>query len=279
MIANKVLNNGYNMPEIGFGTYLTPDGEVCAESVKYAIKCGYRHIDTAEFYQNEKGVAEGIHRSGIKREELFLTTKVWNTNQGYEKTLHSFEESLKRLKTDYLDLYLIHWPSPIAFRKEFPKMYVETWRAFEKLYKEGKIKSIGVCNSLKHHLEALIKQAEIKPMVNQIEFHVGYIQDEAVKYSKENNITVQAWAPIARANEFNNKLIIDMAKKYNKTPAQILIRFCLDEGTVPLPKSVHKERIKENFEIFDFNLSKEDIQVLEKYKGNAYGSLPDVAEF
>ena len=158
-------------------------------------------------------------------------------------------------------------------------MYLETWRAFEKLYNEKRIKSIGVCNSLKHHLEVLVKNTEIKPMVNQIEFHVGYTQMEAVKYSKENGIVVQAWAPIARANEFNNKLIIDMANKHGKTPAQILIRFCLDEGTVPLPKSVHNERIKENFEVFDFELSKDDIQLLEKYKGSAYGSLPDTAEF
>ena len=279
MIENKVLANGYKMPEIGFGTYLTPDGEVCAESVKTAIECGYRHIDTAEFYQNENGVKEGIRRSGIDRKELFLTTKVWNTNQGYENTLKAFDGSLKKLGTDYLDLYLVHWPSPFPFRKEFPEKLLDTWRAFEKLYKEGVVKAVGVCNSLPHHLKPLLTDCEIKPMVNQIEFHVGYTQQEAVNFSMNNNLVVQAWAPIARGNEFQNQLIYDIAKKYGKTAAQVLIRYCIDKGTVPLPKSVHKERIAENIKVFDFKLTIDEINKLDKYSGSAYGSHPDTAEF
>lgn len=279
MIENKVLANGYKMPEIGFGTYLTPDGDVCAESVKVAIECGYRQIDTAEFYQNENGVKEGIRRSGIDRKELFLTTKVWNSHQGYDNTLKAFAGSLKKLGTDYVDLYLVHWPAPFPFRKEFPIKLLDTWRAFEKLYKEGVIKAIGVCNSLPHHLQPLLCECEVKPMVNQIEFHVGYIQQEAVDLSMKNKLIVQAWAPIARGNEFKKKLISDIAKKYGKTEAQVLIRYCIDKGTVPLPKSVHKERIAENINIFDFKLTVDEINKLDKYSGNAYGSHPDTAEF
>lgn len=279
MIGNKVLANGYKMPEIGFGTYLTPDGDVCAESVKIAIECGYRQIDTAEFYQNENGVKEGIRRSGIDRKELFLTTKVWNSHQGYDNTLKAFAGSLKKLGTDYVDLYLVHWPAPFPFRKEFPTKLLDTWRAFEKLYKEGVIKAIGVCNSLLHHLQPLLSECEVKPMVNQIEFHVGYIQQEAVDLSMKNKLIVQAWAPIARGNEFKKKLISDIAKKYGKTEAQVLIRYCIDKGTVPLPKSVHKERIAENINIFDFKLTVDEINKLDKYSGNAYGSHPDTAEF
>ena len=279
MIGNKVLANGYKMPEIGFGTYLTPDGDVCAESVKVAIECGYRQIDTAEFYQNENGVKEGIRRSGIDRKELFLTTKVWNSHQGYDNTLKAFAGSLKKLGTDYVDLYLVHWPAPFPFRKEFPIKLLDTWRAFEKLYKEGVIKAIGVCNSLLHHLQPLLSECEVKPMVNQIEFHVGYIQQEAVDLSMKNKLIVQAWAPIARGNEFKKKLISDIAKKYGKTEAQVLIRYCIDKGTVPLPKSVHKERIAENINIFDFKLTVDEINKLDKYSGNAYGSHPDTAEF
>ena len=193
--------------------------------------------------------------------------------------MKAFAGSLKKLGTDYVDLYLVHWPAPFPFRKEFPTKLLDTWRAFEKLYKEGVIKAIGVCNSLPHHLQPLFSECEVKPMVNQIEFHVGYIQEEAVDLSMKNKLIVQAWAPIARGNEFKKKLISDIAKKYGKTEAQVLIRYCIDKGTVPLPKSVHKERIAENINIFDFKLTVDEINKLDKYSGNAYGSHPDTAEF
>lgn len=268
------------MPCVGYGTYRTPDGEECASGVAAAIECGYRHVDTAEFYANEKGVGEGLRRSGIDRSEVFLTSKVWNDNQGYERTLSAFSESLKKLKTDHLDLYLIHWPAPKAFRDEFPKYFIDTWRALEKLYSDGSVRAIGVCNSLPHHLKPVLRECEIIPMVNQIEYHLGYIQKEAEDFSKANGMVVEAWAPLCKGRAFGHESLRSIAHKYGKTEAQIMICWCLEHSVAPLPKSVHAERIKENADVFDFELTKNDMLSLDNFDAcGRFGSHPDEADF
>ncbi|MEG2540259.1 MAG: aldo/keto reductase [Clostridia bacterium] len=274
------LSNGVKIPCVGYGTYRTPDGEVCASGVEKAIECGYRHIDTAEFYDNEAGVGEGISRSGIARKDIFVTSKVWNDNQGYDSALRAFDTSTKKLKTDILDLYLVHWPSPAKFREVFPKMFVETWRALETLYKNGQVRAIGVCNCLPHHLKSLFGEIEVKPMVNQIEYHLGYIQDEAEKFSKENGMLVEAWAPLCKGRAFGFEPLKSIATKYGKTEAQILVRWCLQREVLPLPKSVHNDRIVENANVFDFEISAEDMALLNKFDAcSRFGSHPDTCDF
>ncbi len=274
------LTNGVKIPCVGYGTYLTPDGEVCENGVKSAIETGYRHIDTASFYKNEKGVGEGVRQSGIDRKDIFVTSKLWNDEQGYENTLRSFDETLKNLGFDYLDMYLIHWPNPLAFRDSFPKKFIDTWRAFETLYKEGRVRAIGVCNSLSSHLKCLFEECDVKPMVNQIEFHIGYTQQEAVKFCKENGLLVEAWAPLCKARVFSDPKITALAEKHGKMPSQILLRWCLEKEVLPLPKSVNPSRIVENSKIFDFNLDAEDIEFLDNLDICArLGSYPDTANF
>ena len=255
MIKNfKVLSNGVNMPSIGFGTYKSGSDEETAKIVKYALEAGYRQIDTASFYGNEVGIGNGIKESGIKREDLFLVTKLWNDDHGYDKTIEAFNKSLERLQVDYLDLYLIHWPN---------KLNSETWKAFEYLYKIGKVKTIGVCNFKIGHLEELKKTAEIMPMVNQIEIHPGRSQKDMVKYCKENNIQLVAWGPIMRGKIVEIPLLNELAKKYNKNEAQITLKWHIQNGIIPIPKSSNIERIKANFNIFDFQISNEDIEKID----------------
>jgi diketogulonate reductase-like aldo/keto reductase len=275
-----ILNNGVKIPCIGFGTWQTPNGEVAVSSIKEAISCGYRHIDTAAIYGNEESVGKAIRESKIKREELFVTSKLWNTDHGYDKTLKAFEATLNRLKLDYLDLYLIHWPVPIAHKNDYEKLNLETWRAFEKLYKEGKIKAIGVSNFLEHHLRPIIEEAEIKPMVNQIELHPKYPQEDIVSFCKQNNIIVEAWSPLGQGELFKLPLLSEVAKKYNKSVAQICIRWAVQRGTLPLPKSVHKNRIIENANVFDFEISEEDMDTIYNLGTDGrIGSHPDHASF
>lgn len=274
------LSNGVKIPCVGYGTYLTPDGEVCVNGVKSAIENGYRHIDTAYFYDNEKGVGEGIRQSGIARENIFVTSKLWNSDHGYDNTLFAFEKTLKNLGFDTLDLYLIHWPNPLEFRESFPNKFIETWRAFERLYKEGRVRAIGVCNSLPRHLKVLLNESEIKPMVNQIEYHIGYMQQEAVEFSKQNGLLVEAWSPLCKAKVFSDPKILALAEKHMKMPSQILLRWCLDKEVLPLPKSVTPSRIAENAKIFDFNLDDEDIEFLDNLDiCSRLGSYPDTAQF
>lgn len=231
------------------------------------MEIGYRHIDTAAFYQNEKGVGQAVRKSGISREEIFVTSKVWNSNRGYEKTKKAFEDTMRELDMDYLDLYLIHWP---ANRKQYgdkaKSINAETWRAMEELYMEGRIKAIGLSNFLPHHIDELLETAKIKPMVNQIELHPGWLQPEVVEYCHRNDIVVEAWSPLGRNTILNNETLLDIANKYGKSVAQICLRWVLQHNVVPLPKSVTPSRIKMNTEIFDFILDEKDMKVMDSLR-------------
>lgn len=274
------LRNGVEIPCVGFGTYLTPDGDTCVNSVKEALLAGYRHIDTAEFYANEESVGKALAESGISRDEVFVTTKLWNTNQGYDSALRHFDMSAKKLGLDTVDLYLIHWPMAKDFVADYPKTLLDTWRAFERLYEEGRVRAIGVCNCLKHHLKVIIDNSKVAPMVNQIEFHAGLVQKEAEEFSKQNGVVVEAWAPLCRGRAFGNPVLESIAAKHGKTQAQVLVRWCLDKGVLPLPKSVTPSRIRENINVFDFALSADEIAAIETIEGvGRIGSNPDDAKY
>ena len=249
-----LLSNGIKMPSIGFGTYKSGNDEETSQIIKNALNIGYRMIDTASFYGNEVGIGKGIKESKIDRKEIFLVTKLWNDDHGYEKTIEAFNKSLNNLQVDYIDLYLIHWPN---------KLNSETWRAFEDLYKLGKVKAIGVCNFKVEHLEDLKKSAEIMPMVNQVEIHPFSIKNKICNYCKENDIQVIAWSPISRGRVFSNDLIISLSEKYKKSITQIVLRWHMQKGIIPIPKSSNEYRMKENFDIFDFEITDEDIKAID----------------
>jgi methylglyoxal/glyoxal reductase len=262
-----VLNNGVKMPMLGLGTYKARDWNELNNAIKEAVKIGYRHIDTASFYGNEEEIGLAIKECGVPREELFLTTKVWNSDQGYERTLKAFEESVKKLKTDYLDLYLIHWPQVLN---------EETWKALEKLYKEGYTRAIGVCNFATSHLKDLMENAEIMPVVNQIEFHPRLVQNELMEFCKKHNIHLEAWSPLMRGMIFQFPLLQQLSQKYNRTIPQIVLRWDLQMEVVTIPKSTTLTRIKENADIFDFELSKEDMEKIQSLKdGYRMGMNPE----
>ena len=265
----RTLYNGIKMPSIGFGTYKSGNDEDTARIVKYALEIGYRQIDTASFYGNEVGVGKGIKDSGIKREEIFLVTKLWNDDHGYENTIKAFNKSLERLQVEYIDLYLIHWPN---------KLNAETWRAFEYLYKIGKVKAIGVCNFKIGHLEELKATAEIMPMVNQVEIHPLSSKDIMLDYCNKNNIQLVAWSPIMRGKIFSNELIIALAEKYKKTIAEVILRWHIQRGVIPIPKSSNEERIKENIDVFDFEISKEDMDIIDSLNEGNNVSVSGVPE-
>ncbi|KUK83445.1 aldo/keto reductase [Petrotoga sibirica] len=267
-IYDKVeLANKVKIPWLGYGTYKA-HGDELIEGVKHALSIGYRLIDTAEMYENEEEIGKAIRQSKIPRNKIFITSKVWNTNQGFESTLNSFENSLKRLGTDYLDLYLIHWP--------VSGKYLETWEALEKLYKEGRVRAIGVSNFLIHHLQDIINNCEITPMVNQVEFHPYLLQRDLLDFCQKNKIRLEAWSPLMRGRVLDIPQLIDIAKKYKKTPAQIVLRWDLQHGVVTIPKSVHKERIKENADIFDFELTEEEMNIIDNLDQNKrFGANPD----
>lgn len=272
-----VLSNGVKVPCLGFGTYLTPAEETKA-SVLEALKVGYRHIDTAKAYGNEIPVGEAIKESGIAREEIFVTTKHWIVDRGYEKTVAAVDESLKNLGLDYMDLYLIHWPCVEKVTPQWAEINADTWRGFEAAYKAGKIRALGVSNFQKKHIDALDATAEIKPMVNQVEFHPGYLQMDTVAYSKEYGMLVQAFSPLALGAIFGNETMKGLAAKYNKTIAQIALRFVLQCGVNPLTKSVSPARILENAQIFDFEISAEDMAVIMALPEMGFtGWLPEEA--
>ncbi|WP_186575985.1 aldo/keto reductase [Aquibacillus kalidii] len=252
------LHNGVKMPWLGLGVFKVKDGKEASESVKAAIKNGYKSIDTAAIYENEEGVGQGIKESGVSREELFITSKVWNSDQGYESTLAAFETSLNKLGLDYLDLYLIHWPTPAQGK------FKDTWKALEKLYKDGKVRAIGVSNFKEHHLEELIKDAEIKPMVNQVEFHPNFAQKELRTYCKEQGIQVEAWSPLKQGELLDDSTLIKIGEKYGKSPAQVIIRWDLQSGVITIPKSTKEHRIIDNADVFDFELTQEDMEEIDK---------------
>ncbi|MBE5759672.1 MAG: aldo/keto reductase [Clostridiales bacterium] len=275
-----VLKNGVAIPCVGFGTWQSPDGEVATAAVQHAVECGYRHVDTAAGYGNEGSVAEGIRRAGVKREEIFITSKLANGRHGYEETLKAFEESLALLKTDYLDLYLIHWPAPKATRADWERLSVETWKAFEKLYKDGRIRAIGLSNFKTHHIEHILRYAEIMPMVDQIEYHISWTQDETVETCKKYGILTEAWSPLRTGEIFKNEKVKAMAEKYGRSMAQLCIRWVLQKGLLPLPKSVTPSRIEENAKIFDFNISAEDMAYLDSIDDCGWsGKDPDTVWF
>lgn len=261
------LSNNVTIPELGFGTWQTPDCDVAVASVKKALEVGYRHIDTAQGYKNEASVGQAIKESGIPREELFLTTKLWNANHSYDLVMSSFEESLEKLQTDYIDLFLIHWPNPVAFRDNWQTANAETWRAFEELYQAGKIKAIGVSNFLPHHFEELKKTATIFPMVNQIFLAPGELQEEVVTYCHEHDVLLEAYSPLGTGKIFDVPEMKALAEKHQKSIAQVALRWSLQHGFLPLPKSVTPSRIEENIHVFDFELSEEDMNTIDQLDG------------
>lgn len=250
------LYNNVEIPNIGFGTWHIKEKQTLENSIIAAVNLGYKHIDTASKYKNEEFIGSTLKKYNIPREKIFLTSKVWNSDKGYKNTLKAFENTINYLNTDYLDLYLIHWPMT---SKNWEEINWDTWQALEKLYLDGKVRAIGVSNFLVPHLESLMKNIKIKPMVNQIEFHPGFMQIETVNYCKEKNILVEAWSPIGSGKMLNNIELNEIAKKYNKSVAQLCIKWCLQNNVLPLPKSTHYERIKENIDINNFNISSEDM--------------------
>lgn len=272
-LQSKVtLSDGHQMPQLGLGVYKVKEGEEVVESVKAAIAAGYRSIDTAALYGNEDGVGQAIRESGVPREELFITTKVWNSDQGYESTLAAFEASMNKLQLDYLDLYLIHWP--------VKGKYKETWRALEKLKEDGRIRSIGVSNFQIHHLKDLFEGAKERPVVNQVELHPLFNQQELRDFCKQENIVVEAWAPLAQGKLLDNEVLKTIGSKYGKSIAQVIIRWDLQNGIVTIPKSVKESRIKENADVFDFELTSDEMaQINALDGGQRIGADPDNFNF
>lgn len=253
------LYNGIEIPEIGFGTWHIKDEKELEFSIKNAIENGYTHIDTASKYKNEELIGNTIEKYNIPRENLFITSKLWNEDKGYDNAIKAFQGTLDRLKTDYLDLYLIHWPMTAD---NWEELNAETWRAFEDLYKMGKVKAIGVSNFMIQHMESLRKIANILPMVDQIEFHPGMMQKEILEYCRNNNIVVEAWSPLGSGRMLDNEDLKRIADKYKKSVAQICVRWCVQNNVIPLPKSTHLERIKDNIDIYDFIISDVDMKYI-----------------
>lgn len=278
-METKKLANGVEIPAIGFGTWLVKDGEEVRTAVKTAIQCGYRHIDTAAYYFNEKGVGEAIAASGVPREELFITSKLWNTERGYEKTKAAIQKTLENLNLSYLDLYLIHWPASESRFPDWKELNLGSWRAMMEFYKAGTFRAIGVSNFNRHHLEPLM-EAEVQPMVNQIEIHPGYHQKELRDYCAVHDILVEAWSPLGRGRVLENETLKELAEKYQKSVAQICIRWCMEIGALPLPKSVTATRIEENLQVFDFTMEQTDIERITALPEMGFsGHNPDTITF
>ncbi|KAG5497673.1 hypothetical protein JKF63_03939 [Porcisia hertigi] len=274
------LSNGVKMPQLGLGVWQSRAGEETENAVKWALQAGYRHIDTAAIYRNEESVGAGLRASGVPREEVFLTTKLWNTEQGYESTLAAFEESREKLGVNYIDLYLIHWPRGKAMVEKDGKKYLDTWRAFEKLYEEKKVRAIGVSNFNIHHLEDIFSMCSVIPMVNQIELHPLNSQVELRNFCEAKQIIVEAWSPLGQGHLLDHPTLVALGEKYKKTAAQVILRWDVQHNLITIPKSVRKERIEENRKIFDFELSAEDMAKIDALNTNSrYGPNPDDADF
>lgn len=274
------LNNGIDIPAIGFGTWQIPEGEEAYQAVKEALATGYTHIDTAAIYGNEKSVGRAIKDSDIDRNTLFITTKLWNTERGYDKTIAAFEKSLTNLGLDYLDLYLIHWPANETQSEDWAVINADTWKAFEYLYKQGKVRAIGVSNFPKEYLAKLLETATIVPSVNQIEYHPGYLQQDTVDLCKSNGILVQAWSPLGSGRILQDETLIALAAQKATSVGQICIKFALSQGILPLPKSTNPANIKRNLDIGNFELTKEDISTIRELPTMGFsGSDPKKVAF
>lgn len=268
------LNDGRSIPQVGLGVWRVPDA-VATDAVGEALKVGYRHVDTAAIYENENGVGKGLRAAGVARKDVFVTTKLWNENQGFDKTLKAFDESLERLGLDHVDLYLIHWPSPAR------GLYVETWKAFVRLNEEGRATSIGVSNFTAEHLDRLIGETGVTPVLNQIELHPRFQQRALREAHAERGIATQSWSPLGQGQLLSDPLIAELARKHGKTPAQVVIRWHIDNGLVVIPKSVTPSRITENLDVFDFKLDESDLSAiggLDTVEGRI-GSDPMTATF
>lgn len=274
------LSNGYDIPSPGFGTFKTPDGEVCINAVREAIAAGYTHIDTAAVYGNECSVGEGIRQSGIARNKIFVTSKLWNTERGYDKTLRACEKSLSDLGLDYLDLYLIHWPAnTLQFGDRATAINLDTWKAMERLVEEKMVRSAGLSNFYVDHLRPILANAMTAPVVDQIEYHPGLLQEDTVALCRENDILVEAWSPLGRGKMLENSAVVEIAAAHGKSPAQVLLRWCVQMDVLPLVKSVHSERIRENLDIFGFELTPGEMSLLSAIPYQRCGSHPDTATF
>lgn len=262
------LANNVELPYLGLGVYKAENGKEVISSVHHALEAGYRLIDTASFYGNEEGVGKAINMANVSRDDIFVTSKIWINDQGAENTRKAFDQTLEKLGFDYLDLYLIHWP--------VPGKYLETWKAFQELYEEGKVRAIGVSNCLQHHLESIKELGGVQPMVLQNEFHPRLIQQDLLNYCSKNNIQYQAWSPLMRGEILDNNPIKQIAEKYKKTAAQIVIRWDLQKGVATIPKSVHKNRIEENAKVFDFRLTNDELSKIDELEDNTRtGAHPD----
>ena len=268
-VPESTLNNGVRIPQLGFGVWQVPNDAV-VEAVSHALAAGYRSIDTAAAYGNEEGVGEALRRSGLEREDVFVTTKLANPDQGYESTLRAFDASMERLGLEELDLYLMHWPLPQS------DLYVSTWKAMERLYAEGRVRAIGVCNFQRSHLERVMEEGGIAPMVNQIELHPLLTQEELRAFDAEHNIATEAWSPLGHGELLTHPLIEELARAHERTPAQILLRWHIQLGNVVIPKSVTPERIRSNFDIFEFELAAEEMaRISALNEDHRFGPDPD----
>jgi diketogulonate reductase-like aldo/keto reductase len=268
------LANGVRMPRLGLGTWRSAEGAEVEQSVRWALEIGYRHVDTAAVYGNERGVGRAVRDSRVPREQLFITTKVWNDDQraGHAAVLRAFDESLRRLGTEYVDLYLVHWP--------VKGKYVEAWRALEQIHSTGRAKAIGVSNFLVHHLEDVLKSAAVKPMVNQVEFHPRLVQRDLLEFSRRHGIVQESWSPLMKGKAAEVPLLRDLAEKYGKTPSQVVLRWDLQHGVVTIPKSVRRERLEENAGLFDFELSPDEMAEIDALdRGERIGADPDHFNF
>lgn len=274
------LNNGVKIPSIGLGTWQIPDSEALVDSILSAIQLGYRYIDTAAIYENEPSVGEALKRSGVKRSEFFISSKCWAANRTYDSVMRAFEESLRNLKLDYLDCYLIHWPFTKGDPLAWQSVNIGTWRAFEKLYEEGLVKTIGLSNFQMHHLVSFLARANVKPAVNQLEFHPGYTQKLAVAFCKKNGIAVQAWSPLGHGTLLDEPIIKEVASHYDRSVAQLILRWCRHHDVIPVTRALTAEHQRENLNSFDFDLTAEDIAALDNMPLMGFSGLePDHVSF
>lgn len=280
MIAKVKLNNGLTIPSLGLGTWQLPESEELVQSLVCALQMGYRYIDTAAIYENEASVGRAIVQSGLHRKDVFVLSKCWAANRSYDSVLRAAEESLRTLQLDYLDAYLIHWPFTKGDPLAWQSVNIGTWRAFERLYEEGLVKTIGVSNFQMHHLVSFLARANIKPAVNQIEFHPGFMQKNTVQLCRQHDINVLGWSPLGHGSVLDIPQIVEMAKRYEKSPAQIALRWCLEHNVIPVTRSLTAKHQEENLQIFDFKLTAEDVALIDALPITAFSGLePDHVSF